>query len=270
MTLTLDNRFQFNGREVAWTSMGEGDPIVLVHGFPWSSQAWRKIAPWLARTHKVYLFDMAGTGQSEKADGQDVSERVQSDLLAALIAHWGLSRPMVIGHDFGGLAALRAHFVNGVAFGKLHLVNAVAVLPSGSPFYAHVGKHEEAFAGLPDYAHKALFRAYVGAAAHYPLREDVHDLYFAPWSGEIGKPAFYRQIAQANTANIEEAQALYCPPDFDVHVTWGIKDSFIPAAQGREVAKRLGAASFVEIEDAAHLVHEDSPAALLGALTASL
>lgn len=264
--LKLDERFDYCGQSVAWGSIGEGDPIVLVHGFPWSAQAWRAIAPALAHHHKIYYFDMLGTGLSEKGADQNVSEKVQSELLAALIAYWGLDRPQVIGHDFGGLAVLRAHFINGVSYSKLHLVNAVAVLPSGSPFYAHVAEHEAAFAGLPDYAHEALFRAYAQAAAAFPLREESMQLYFGPWCSDVGKAAFYRQIAQADLGNIDEVQHLYKPTEFDVHIIWGMQDTFIPPTQGQELKERLAANSFTPIEDASHLVHEDSPAALLASL----
>ena len=61
-------------------------------------------------------------------------------------------------------------------------------------------------------------------------------------------------------------QRLYAPTDFDVHLTWGMKDSFIPPAQGHALARAIGAASFTEIAQAAHIVHEDAPADLLGAL----
>ncbi|WP_298360251.1 alpha/beta hydrolase [uncultured Litoreibacter sp.] len=264
--LELKERFSFKGQSVAWGTIGEGDPIVLIHGFPWSAQAWRQIAPWLAQTHKVFYFDMLGTGLSEKRADQNVTESVQSDLLEALVGEWGLSRPQIVGHDFGGLCALRGHFVNGIEYGKLHLVNAVAVLPSGSPFYAHVANYEPAFAGLPDYAHEALFRAYVQAAAHHPLRDEAIQIYFDPWSDEAGKAAFYRQIAQADLANISEAEALYRETDFDVHITWGMRDTFIPSAQGEQVRDMLKAKSFTPIPDASHIVHEDAPAALLGSL----
>ncbi|MCW2309978.1 alpha/beta fold hydrolase [Rhodobium gokarnense] len=266
--LDLDQRYTHHGQSVAWGSIGDGDPIILVHGFPWSAQAWRRIAPWLAKTHKVFYFDMLGTGQSEKSADQDVNEAVQSDLLAALVKHWGLehARPQVVGHDFGGLAALRGHFVNGIAYGKLHLIDAVAVLPSGSPFYAHVRRHEAAFAGLPDYAHEALFRAYIQNAAHYPLREEAIRLYFAPWSGEEGKAAFYRQIGQADIANIEEAQQRYGKTDFDIHLIWGAQDTFIPVSQGKELHGLVDARSFTVLPDAAHICHEDAPEAVLGAL----
>lgn len=264
--LHLDQVFMFRGQPVAWGSIGTGDPIILIHGFPWSSQAWRNVAPWLAQTHKVYFFDMLGTGQSEKSGGQVVSEDVQSDLLAALVAHWGLERPQVVGHDFGGLAALRGHFVNGIGYGKLHLIDAVAVLPSGSPFYTHVADHEAAFAGLPDYAHEALFRAYIQNAAHYPLRDEAVQTYLAPYRGAAGKAAFYRQIAQADTANISQVQARYGKTDFDVHLTWGARDTFIPPAQGEDLRDRLSATSFTVIEHAAHIVQEDAPEAVVGAL----
>ncbi len=270
--LDLDQRYMHNEQAVAWGTLGDGPPLVLVHGFPWSSQAWRRIAPWLAKTHKVFYFDMLGTGQSEKSEDQDVTEPVQSDLLAALIRYWGLEteKPQVIGHDFGGLAALRGHFVNGIAYGKLHLINAVAVLPSGSPFYAHVRQHEAAFAGLPDYAHEALFRAYIQNAAHYPLREEAIQIYFEPWSGHEGKAAFYRQIGQSDITAIQGVQALYGKTDFDTHLIWGEEDTFIPVSQGRELARLVAAKSFTPISGAAHLGHEDAPEALLGALHENL
>lgn len=268
--LALDERFSFRGQAVAWGTMGEGAPLVLIHGFPWSSQAWRHIAPWLAKTHKVYYFDMLGTGLSQKRDNQDVSEAVQSDLLEALVGEWGLKRPQMIGHDFGGLCALRGHFINHLDYASLHLINAVAVLPSGSPYYAHVAKHPAAFEGLPSYAHEALFKAYIGATAHYPLREEAVQVYFAPWSGQEGQSAFYRQIAQADPSNISEVEKLYAKPEFDVHITWGMRDTFIPSQQGEQIRDLLGAKSFTPIHDASHIVHEDAPAALLGSLLQSV
>ena len=94
--LTLDERFTFQGQSVAWGSIGDGAPVILIHGFPWSAQAWRNIAPWIAKTHKVYFFDMLGCGLSEKHENQSVSENVQSDLLEGLVEHWQLDKPQVV------------------------------------------------------------------------------------------------------------------------------------------------------------------------------
>ena len=58
--LELANRFSFEGHRIAWGTLGEGPPLVLVHGTPFSSQVWRRIAPWLARRHRVYFYDLLG------------------------------------------------------------------------------------------------------------------------------------------------------------------------------------------------------------------
>lgn len=268
--LDLNERFSFNDYSIAWGELGQGDPIVLVHGFPWSAQAWRHIAPWLASKNRVFYFDMLGCGLSEMAPDQDVSETTQSDLLEALISHWKLDKPQVVGHDFGGLATLRAHFINKVEYSKLHLIDPVAVLPSGSPFYTHVANHEEAFAGLPSYAHEALFRAYIQRAAHYPLKEEAIEIYAAPWMGDVGQAAFYRQIAQANIDNISQVQSLYKCPGFDVHLIWGELDTFIPLKQGEELRDLLEANSLTTVPNAAHIVHEDAPEALVGTLISNI
>jgi len=264
--LALPHRFTFRDQTVAWGRLGSGPPVVLIHGFPWSSQAWRRIAPCLADRRTVYVFDLLGTGASEKRADQDVSPQVQNDLLAALFAHWGLERPDVVGHDFGGLAALRGHFVNGLAYGSLTLVDAVAVLPSGSPFFAHVRRHEAAFAGVPAAIHAALFRTYAQSACATPLPEATLRRYLEPWQGPEDQPAFYRQIAQSDPAAIEALQPLYRAPDFPVTLVWGEADDFIPPHQGDELAAKLGAPAPERIPEAGHLVQEDAPERVVATL----
>src|SRR4030095_795139 len=94
--------FTFEGLAIAYDTFGEGDPVVLVHGTPFSSFVWRAIARELARSYRVFFYDLLGYGRSEKRAGQDVSLAVQNRLLAALLKHWALDRPHVIAHDFGG------------------------------------------------------------------------------------------------------------------------------------------------------------------------
>src|SRR5690348_4071559 len=138
MLLTLDRRYSFRGQSVAWGSIGEGPPLVLVHGTPFSSQVWRRIAPLLARRWRVLYFDLLGYGQSAMAEGQDVSLGIQDLLLAELFRHWELERPDMLCHDFGGATALRGHLLGGLPYASLMIFDAVALAPWGSPFVAHV------------------------------------------------------------------------------------------------------------------------------------
>src|ERR687893_1277390 len=108
---TLGEFFEYRGDRVAYDAIGEGSPIVLVHGTPFSSYVWRRIAPALAENYAVYVYDLLGYGASEKRGGQDVSLYAQGRLLAALLGHWGLENPSIVAHDIGGAITLRAHLL---------------------------------------------------------------------------------------------------------------------------------------------------------------
>lgn len=264
--LALPHRFDYRGNSVAWGSMGAGDPLVLVHGTPFSAQVWRRIAPLLATRWRVYVFDLIGYGQSEMRSGQDVSLGVQNGLLAALCAQWGLERPDVLAHDFGGATVLRAYYLNGLRYRRMTLVDPVALAPWGSPFVAHVRAHEPAFAGLPAYAHDALLRAYLQTAAHIPLSDSVAAVYMTPWQGQIGQPAFYRQIAQMDQSYTDEIEPRYAPLDCPTTLVWGEKDNWIPLAQGKKLARLLTGGQIRIVPEAGHLVQEDAPEAIVAAM----
>jgi pimeloyl-ACP methyl ester carboxylesterase len=115
---SLHEAFNFEGQHVAYDVLGDGRPIVMAHGTPFSSYVWRNIARELAREYQVFLFDLLGYGQSEMRDGHDVSLGVQNRLFAALLNHWNLKRPNVLCHDIGAATALRAHLLNGCDYTK--------------------------------------------------------------------------------------------------------------------------------------------------------
>ena len=108
-------------------------------------------------------------------------------------------------------------------------------------------------------------RAYLQGAAFTPLPAEVLLAYVTPWTGEIGQPAFYRQIAQMDqryTDQIEDRlTGLRCP----VQLLWGEEDQWINVAQGDALADRLGA-RYLRVPRAGHLVQEDAPEVIVAAL----
>ncbi|MFO7482954.1 alpha/beta fold hydrolase [Oceanibaculum nanhaiense] len=261
----LTRRFDFRGQEVAYDILGDGPPLVMVHGTPFSSYVWRNIARELARDYTVHLYDLLGYGQSEKREGQDVSLGVQNGLLATLLQHWGLSSPYMIAHDFGGATVLRAHLIDGCDYRKLLLVDPVAVRPWGSPFVQHVRHHEAAFAGVPDYLQRAILRAYIRGAVSREMTDAELELYLAPWLGETGQPAFYRQIAQMDMRHTDEVEPRYDAVRCPVMLLWGQEDEWIPVERGRQLASALPNCDYREIAGAGHLMQEDAPEAIVAA-----
>ncbi|MCK1738912.1 alpha/beta hydrolase [Bradyrhizobium sp. 138] len=262
---TLPERFSFEGHAIAWGAIGEGPPAVVMHGSPFSSREWRRIAPWLARHRRIFYYDLLGFGQSAKPDA-DVLHGIQNRLFAALVGHWNIDRPDVIAHDFGGSAVLRAHLLDGVDYRSLVLIDPVAISPQGSALVQAAKAHPEVFSGLPAYIHEAILRAYISAATKHGLRQQEMRRYLEPWLGEEGQKAFWRQIAQMDDRYSEEVEGRYGEIRCPVAVLWGAEDGFIPLRDGEELVRRIPHASFTVIADASHLVQEDAPEAIVAAV----
>ena len=61
-------RVSVKGREMAYVEVGEGDPIVFLHGNPTSSYLWRNIIPHLEGVGCCIAPDLIGMGDSEKLE----------------------------------------------------------------------------------------------------------------------------------------------------------------------------------------------------------
>ncbi|MFC7882655.1 alpha/beta fold hydrolase [Streptomyces sp. NPDC057376] len=271
-TWPLPETFAGSTGAVRWNRLGEAgrQPLVLLHGTPFSSYVWRAVARSLARDHQVFVWDMPGYGMSEKFPGQDVSLAAQGRVFTELLDHWGLAEPVVVAHDFGGAVALRAHLLHGARYRALALVDPVALAPWGSPFFRLVRDHAEVFEALPPSLHGALVAEYVASASGPGLHPAVLERLVRPWLGEAGQPAFYRQIAQADQRHTDEIQDRYATIGVPTLVCWGEDDAWIPVAKGRELAAAVPGARLEPIAGAGHLVQEDAPAELTAALLAFL
>ncbi len=255
----LRERFATEAGDIAWDRHGDGPPVVMVHGTPWSSWTWRRVAAHLADRFSVYVFDLLGFGASDQRPGQDVSLAGHGARLAALLGFWGLDRPAVVAHDIGGATALRAHLLHHRAVAAFALIDVVALAPWGSPFYRLVRDHDTVFDQLPVAIHEGVLRAYVGTAQPRPLDRDVEDALIAPWLGRAGQSAFYRQIAQGDQRHTDDIEPLFDQITAPTLVIWGEADPWIPAAHGAELARRIPAARLTLLPTAGHLVQEGQP-----------
>jgi pimeloyl-ACP methyl ester carboxylesterase len=105
MPTAIDSRFaDVNGIRLHYLAAGEGEPILLLHGYAENSHMWRPLIPELARTHQVIAPDLRGFGGSTKAEsGYDKKTMAQD--VHALAATLGFERVQVVGHDIGLMVA---------------------------------------------------------------------------------------------------------------------------------------------------------------------
>jgi haloacetate dehalogenase len=95
-----------NGIRHHYAEAGEGAPIILLHGFPETSYAWRHQIPVLAKTYRVIAPDLRGYGETEKpASGYD--KRTMANDVRELMRALDLPRIALVGHDRGARVATR-------------------------------------------------------------------------------------------------------------------------------------------------------------------
>lgn len=93
-----------NGIQLHYVRAGQGDPLVLLHGYPETWYAWRKVIPELAKHYTVIAPDLRGLGDSEKPESGFDKRTVTEDIYQ-LIQQLGFSRIFLVGHDYGGSTA---------------------------------------------------------------------------------------------------------------------------------------------------------------------
>lgn len=108
--ISADERYekksiQVLGRKMAYVEVGEGDPIVFLHGNPTSSYLWRNVIPHLADQGRCIAPDLIGMGDSDKLpdSGPDRYRFVEHrEHLDALLAALGVERNVtLVVHDWG-------------------------------------------------------------------------------------------------------------------------------------------------------------------------
>src|SRR5579863_7885842 len=115
-----------NGLRIHARMAGQGSPVVLLHGWPQTSYAWRKLIPLLAERHTVIAPDLRGFGDSSKPFSGYDKKTIAGDLSAMLQA-LDLESACIVGHDMGGQV--------GYAFAALYpqLTRKFVFIESGLP-----------------------------------------------------------------------------------------------------------------------------------------
>ncbi len=150
MPMTLEHRrAQLADVSLHYVTVGTGDPVVLVHGWPSTWYEWRHVMALLAPRHRLIVPDLRGLGDSSRPrDGYD-KKTVAADLWQLLSGELGLTRWHLVGHDWGGPVAFALAAAHADAIRTLTIVDVT--LPGIGPDISQGGKRwHHAFHMTPD------------------------------------------------------------------------------------------------------------------------
>lgn len=119
-----------NGIATNYHDVGEGDPVLLIHGSgpgvsAWAN--WRPVLPVLAQDHRVIAPDVLGFGYTERPEGVTYDMATWTDHLVGLLDALGLERVAIVGNSFGGALALNTAIHHPDRVSRLVLMGAVGV-----------------------------------------------------------------------------------------------------------------------------------------------
>jgi len=251
--------------DMAYTDVGSGDPVVLLHGIPTWSYLYADVVPALAEHCRVLAVDMLGHGWSDRRDCFDRSLRAQAAAVLRLLDVLGLQRATFVGHDTGGGVALILGVEHPDRVDRLVLTNAVAydswpvedMIALGDPRWRDKSAQQVAAfvaGGLPDgFAH-----------TDRPTPEFAEGI-VAPWSDAEGSLSLIRNASALNTNHIMELVDRHGSISAPTLVLWGVHDLWQPLSDGRRLAHEIPGARLVEV-DASHWIPQDAPEEFAGAL----
>lgn len=266
-----------DGTRVAYVDQGEGSPVLLLHGCPFSSFVWRNVidrlsGPTATPGLRCIAPDLLGLGDTETPVDADWRVTAQAAAVLELLDRLGLERVAVVGHDQGGAVAqlLTARHPDRVS--ALVLVNAEAYdnWPSRAelPFLHAVRTPFLGRALLWAMARPQLFRYAMttGQAVHHAavLTDELVDGYVAANLATAQRRAKTRRFLaaqldgtnQAQTAAVVEELAALGKP---VLLVWGGRDVHFDATWGERLHQDLPGSRLSVLPDAGHLVMEEEP-----------
>lgn len=127
---------------------GEGDTVVLLHGWPQTSYMWRYIIPLLAKHYQVVAPDLRGLGDSTRPLSGYDKRTVANDIWLLLRDHLSINRIFLVGHDWGGPTAFALAIAHPEAVRRMVLLD-VPIPGDGTDVFS-TGRWHHAFHWIHD------------------------------------------------------------------------------------------------------------------------
>ncbi|MHC1563450.1 alpha/beta fold hydrolase [Actinomycetospora sp. C-140] len=240
-----------------------GTPVVLTHGTPSWSYLWRHVAPALARERPVHLWDLPTYGDST---GERPSVDGHARTLAALVAHWGLDAPVLVGHDIGAATTLRAHLVHGAPASALVLADAAVLSPWLTGATQHVQAHLATYREMPPHLFAAMITAHVRTTVAGTLSDEAERAYLDRYAGPDGQQRYLDQVAGFSEDDTRDVVARLGEIAVPTDVVWGAEDTWIAPAAASTLCDAIPGARRHLVAGAGHFLTEDAPEAFLAVL----
>lgn len=256
--------------------VGEGQPVVLLHGIPTSAEVWRPLFdPLVAAGFQVLAVDLPGYGATRLPASAAYSLAGAAALLARWMDQQDLPSAWVVGHDAGGAVAQVLAVAHPERVARLTLVNSIADGSWPAPrarvatLAARLGLYRVAarIGIVPNpYLRWQIRRGFADPATAASVDVDAI-VWDTKVSDPAGRRAFERHLAAldpADTARIVPGLRQLAMP---CQLVWGMGDVFQRwETAGQRLEQLLPSPAVTNLDDCGHFVPLDCPDRLAAAM----
>jgi pimeloyl-ACP methyl ester carboxylesterase len=245
-----------DGIKIAYRSEGDGTPLVLLHGFTYSSYSFRYNIPILSKHARVVCPDLIGHGLSDKPLSFDYSLKSQAELLVKFCSALGLKRITLGGCSMGGALAMQAAIAYPELISRVILVDSAGVdLDVRSPqliFAIPIVGHLAAL-GVTMRFRKSTYRRMMSGDCEIALEREKYIRELNKCSTLLAGVRNLRANRAFKLEGIERIRQ-------ETLIIWGERDPLFSVETARGIATSIPASRLVVLPDAGHLPNEEKPA----------
>jgi pimeloyl-ACP methyl ester carboxylesterase len=253
--------------DIHWAELGEGRPLVLLHGLHDSHRTWRRVGPALARNRRVLMPDLPGHGLSARPDAS-YELAWYAQVMGAWFDALGLEDADVVGHSFGGGLAQYLVLERRARIRRLGLVAA-----GGLGSEVGFGLRLISLAGLVEH----LGQPFLGPATRIVMRTmggffDPDDIAWLSWVNSMPGSAMalgrtVRDVIDWRGQKrrfVDHAGAMGALPP--VALYWGDRDGVIPVAHALAFEALVDGAAVTHFPGCGHFPQHERAEELAAAL----
>jgi pimeloyl-ACP methyl ester carboxylesterase len=264
---------KIDGISTRYLTIGQGSPIVFLHGIGESSFDWQWLMSDLMGERSMYALDMpysSGIHPPRKEYSQDFL----AEFVFRFLSELNIDKPVVVGHSLGGIVAITMAFKDPQLLKGLVLVGSAGLGPDLNPLLSM-----QTLRGYSDFL-SLMSRTPMGALHRIWARSLV--LYTYPylvpaeWTHEQYRlsltPYFMDVLLEAlrNHVNMKGQQTILIDQLSEIKmptlVIWGGNDRVIPLSHAKEAMKHLPNARLEVISDCGHMPQVERPSATAAVL----
>ncbi|WP_442510379.1 alpha/beta fold hydrolase [Novipirellula sp. SH528] len=244
---------------VAYTDVGEGEPLLLLHGIPTWSYLFHEIIGPLSEDFRVIAPDMIGYGYSDRRDRFDRSIEMQADVVERFLAELDIPSAHFIAHDIGGGVAMIVADRSPELVRSMVLSNSVAydswpvdaMLALGHPRNAKM---------KPAEMKQLLEKSFeFGLSRPERLTDEFREGIMKPYLEPEGVVSMVRNSASLNTNHTTPLTARLNQISQPTLLLWGVDDRWQPVSTAERLVEDMPNAELHAIKNCSHWVPQDAP-----------